>query len=160
MEKKEKMPFTYVDVKTIKSHNSNPWGLVYNGAITENKEGAVSIHSITYELNGLKIAANVYTPAGYDRAKSYPALVVAHPNGGVKEQVAGLYSQRMAEAGFICLEFDAAYQGASEGQPRSTDSLPTVSRTSIVLPIFWRNIRVSILPVSVFSASVAVAAIR
>mgnify|MGYP007041161875 CR=1 FL=1 len=70
MEKKEKMPFTYVDVKTIKSHNSNPWGLVYNGAITENKEGAVSIHSITYELNGLKIAANVYTPAGYDRAKS------------------------------------------------------------------------------------------
>ena len=64
MEKKEKMPFTYVDVKTIKSHNSNPWGLVYNGAITENKEGAVSIHSITYELNGLNIAANVYTPAG------------------------------------------------------------------------------------------------
>lgn len=55
MEKKEKMPFTYVDVKTIKSHNSNPWGLVYNGAITENKEGAVSIHSITYELNGMKI---------------------------------------------------------------------------------------------------------
>lgn len=121
MEKKEKMPFTYVDIKTIKSHNSNPWGLVYNGAITENKEGAVSIHSITYELNGLKIAANVYTPAGYDRAKSYPALVVAHPNGGVKEQVAGLYSQRMAEAGYICLAFDAAYQGASEGQPRSTD---------------------------------------
>lgn len=160
MEKKEKMPFTYVDIKTIKSHNSNPWGLVYNGAITENKEGAVSIHSITYELNGLKIAANVYTPAGYDRAKSYPALVVAHPNGGVKEQVAGLYSQRMAEAGYICLAFDAAYQEPVKGNRAVRTSLPTVSKTSIVLPIFWRNIRVSILPVSVFSASVAVAAIR
>ena len=110
-----------MDAKTIKSHNNNPWGLVYSNAITENKEEAVNIHSIAYELNGLKIAANVYTPAGYDKKKSYPALVVAHPNGGVKEQVAGLYSQRMAEAGYICLAFDAAYQGASEGEPRNTD---------------------------------------
>ena len=72
-------------------------------------------------LNGLQIAAHVYTPAGYDASKKYPALVVAHPNGGVKEQVAGLYSQRMAEQGYICLAFDAAYQGASGGTPRNTD---------------------------------------
>lgn len=81
----------------------------------------MNIHPISYNLNGLKIAANVYTPAGYDASKSYPALVVAHPNGGVKEQVAGLYSQRMAEQGYICLAFDAAFQGASEGEPRNTD---------------------------------------
>lgn len=117
----EKIPFAYVDAKTIKSHNSNPFGLVYSNAIKENVKGNVSILPITYDLNGLKISANIYVPATYDAAKSYPALVVAHPNGGVKEQVSGLYSQRMAEAGYICLAFDAAYQGASEGEPRNTD---------------------------------------
>lgn len=47
--------------------------------------------------------------------------MVAHPNGGVKEQVAGLYAQRLAEQGYITITADAAYQGASGGMPRSVD---------------------------------------
>lgn len=99
----------------------NPFGLVYKGAIMENVKGKVNIHPVTYTLNGLKIAANVYTPAGYEATKKYPAVVVAHPNGGVKEQVAGLYAQRLAEKGYITIAADASYQGASEGTPRNVD---------------------------------------
>lgn len=101
--------------------NKNPFGLVYDGAIVENVAGKVNIHPTTYKLHGLDIAANVYTPAGYDAAKKYPAVVVAHPNGGVKEQVAGLYAQRLAENGYIAIAADASYQGASGGEPRHTD---------------------------------------
>lgn len=101
--------------------NGNPFGLVYEGALTENAEGRVNIHAIQYPYRDFTAAANVYTPAGYDAGKAYPAAVVAHPNGGVKEQVAGLYAQKLAEAGYIALAFDAAYQGESGGEPRSTD---------------------------------------
>ena len=102
-------------------YRANPFTLAYEGAVTENVQGRVNIHPVTYELNGLHIAANVYTPANYDAKDKYPAIVVAHPNGGVKEQAAGLYAQRLAELGYITIVADAAYQGASGGQPRNVD---------------------------------------
>ena len=102
-------------------YRKNPFTLTYGGALTKNEPGKVNIHPVTYKLDGLDIAANVYTPANYDAAKKYPVVVVAHPNGGVKEQVAGLYAQRLADQGYITITADAAYQGASGGEPRNVD---------------------------------------
>ncbi len=107
----------------MKSFNGNPWELVYDGAITQNVKGKVNIRPVTYDLNGIEISANLYLPADYDEetSKKYPAITVAHPNGGSKEQVAGLYAQKLAEAGYITIAADASYQGASGGKPRLRD---------------------------------------
>ena len=115
------MVSTLAFVSVVHAAINNQFSLVYGEAIMENVKDKVNIHPVTYTLNGLKIAANVYTPAGYDASKKYPAVVVAHPNGGVKEQVAGLYAQRLAELGYITIAADASYQGASEGTPRNVD---------------------------------------
>jgi fermentation-respiration switch protein FrsA (DUF1100 family) len=114
-------PILRKENKKMNKEEKNTFGLVYDGALEKNEAGKVNIHQVRYLLHGLKIAANVYTPAGYDEKNSYPAVVVAHPNGGVKEQVAGLYAQRLAELGYVTMAFDASYQGQSEGEPRNTD---------------------------------------
>lgn len=102
--------------------SKNQFGLVYADALTENVPGQVNLKPVSYQNTyGIELAANLYLPAGFDESKSYSAIVVAHPNGGVKEQVSGLFAQKLAEAGHVTLAFEAAYQGASAGEPRQTD---------------------------------------
>jgi uncharacterized protein len=75
---------------------------------------------IAFDSSGLKLAGHLYVPDG-QAARHSPAVVVSHPAGGVKEQAAGLYAQRLAQEGFVTLAFDAAYQGESEGEPRGLE---------------------------------------
>lgn len=102
--------------------SENKFGLVYAVALEDNVPGGIELRPVTYKnFDGVELAANLYLPSEFDENKSLPAVIVAHPNGGVKEQVSGLFAQRLAEQGFVTLAFDAAYQGASAGTPRQTD---------------------------------------
>lgn len=76
---------------------------------------------VSYEVNGIKVAAHLYLPAGFDESKTYAAITCAHPNGGSKEQVSGLFAQRLAEMGYMTIAADARYQGGSDGLPRYRD---------------------------------------
>lgn len=110
-----------VNAAVLAEQRQTSFYLVYEGARAENLSGEVNILTVNYMLNGIDIAAHVYIPANYSPLQSYPTMVIAHPNGGVKEQVAGLYAKKLAEQGYISIVADAAYQGASGGLPRNVD---------------------------------------
>ena len=65
-----------------------------------------------------KIAGLLFLPKNFNENEKYPAIVICHPGGGVKEQCSSLYAWHLAQNGFIALAFDASHQGESEGLPR------------------------------------------
>ena len=52
---------------------------------------------VTFPNQLTSMAGILFTPANLDKTKTYPALAVAHPFGGVKEQTSGNYARKMAE---------------------------------------------------------------
>lgn len=73
---------------------------------------------VTFKKQDLKIAGLLFLPDNFNKNKKYPAIVVTHPGGGVKEQTSSLYAYSLSKAGFVTLSFDASHQGESEGLPR------------------------------------------
>jgi fermentation-respiration switch protein FrsA (DUF1100 family) len=67
----------------------------------------------------MKIAGNLFLPKDRKPGVGYPAIIVGHPMGAVKEQSSNLYAQKLAEQGFVTLAIDQSFWGESEGQPRN-----------------------------------------
>lgn len=79
-----------------------------------------------YRMN---IAGNLFLPNAIDGNRKYPAVIVGHPMGAVKEQSANLYAAKMAEQGFITLSVDLPFWGESDGQPRNAVAPELYSET-------------------------------
>ena len=79
------------------------------------------MEKVNFKSNNLNVVANMYFPENFEENHKYPAIVVNHPAGGVKEQTAGLYAEKLAELGYVTMAYDASYQGESEGSPHNLE---------------------------------------
>jgi uncharacterized protein len=73
---------------------------------------------VEFWSEGFKIIGNMFKPDNFKEGDKLAAVVMAGPMTGVKEQVAGLWADRLAKAGFVTLAFDHRNFGESEGTPR------------------------------------------
>src|SRR3954462_7720208 len=90
-----------------------------NGADNFYKSDKVTVEKVAFKNQyRMSIAGNLFVPKDANRGAKYPAIVVGHPMGAVKEQSADLYATKMAERGFVTLSLDLSFWGASDGEPR------------------------------------------
>lgn len=80
-----------------------------------------SVHIRNYDMYW-DIAADIHFPPNFDKSRKYPAIISAHPIASCKEQTSGnVYAPALANEGFVVIAFDASFQGASGGEPRSIE---------------------------------------
>ncbi len=84
------------------------------------KSNAVNVEKVSF-LNQykMKVGGNLFLPKDMKAGEKYPAIIVGHPMGAVKEQSANLYATKLAERGFVTLSLDLSFWGESEGEPRN-----------------------------------------
>ena len=100
------------EAKALKENN---WDKVFK------KSNKVDVKKVNFKNRyGITLVGDLYTPK--DANGKMPAVAVSGPFGAVKEQASGLYSQTIAERGFITLAFDPSYTGESGGEPRHVAS--------------------------------------
>lgn len=91
-----------------------------NGAANFYTSDKVNLQKVTFKSQyQMNVAGNLFTPGKIDPNRKYPAIIVGHPMGAVKEQSANLYATKMAEQGFVAMAIDLPFWGESDGQARN-----------------------------------------
>lgn len=80
------------------------------------------MNKVTFQSEDETIVGNLFLPASNTQGGKFPAVVVGGSWITVKEQMANLYAERLAEQGFAALAFDFRGYGESGGEPRQYES--------------------------------------
>lgn len=84
------------------------------------KSNSVKIEKVSFPNQyKMQVAGNLFLPKDMKEGETYPAIIVGHPMGAVKEQSANLYAIKIAERGFVTLSIDLSFWGGSDGEPRN-----------------------------------------
>lgn len=84
------------------------------------KSNSVNTEKVSFSNQyKMKVGARLFLPKELEEGRKYPAVIVGHPMGAVKEQSAGLYATKLAECGFVTLALDLSFWGESDGEPRN-----------------------------------------
>ena len=75
----------------------------------------MQIRDVSFVSDNITLSGHLRVP---EHPGPHPAVVLDGPLSGVKEQVTGLYADRIAEAGYVTLAFDHRNFGASGGTLR------------------------------------------
>ena len=70
---------------------------------------------VEFDADGIRLVGDLHAPSASGRM---PGLVLTGPFTGVRDQVSGLYAERLAAAGYVALAFDHRNFGESGGEPR------------------------------------------
>lgn len=91
-----------------------------NGANNFYKSDRLTTEKVSFNNQyRMKIVGNLFLPKDLKPGVRYPAIIVGHPMGAVKEQSSNLYAHKLAEQGFITLAIDQSFWGESDGQSRN-----------------------------------------
>ena len=93
-----------------------------NSEAVSEKNQINKMKKINFKSEGLNLVGNLYYPENYEAGKKYPTIISSGSWTTVKEQMAGLYAEKLSKKGFITLAFDFRNYGESEGEPRTYEN--------------------------------------
>ena len=104
------------------------------------KSDLVNVEKVSFSNQyKMKVVGNLFLPKNMKEGEKYPAIIVGHPMGAVKEQSANLYATKMAERGFVTLSI--CLFGVGVKVSRAMLFCPKCMRRILVLqPIFWVHV--------------------
>ncbi|MBD2158786.1 alpha/beta hydrolase [Leptolyngbya sp. FACHB-16] len=105
----------------------------------------MKIRTTGFDSKGLKCSVTFYTPDEAASGDRYPAIVMAHGIGLIKEMGLPQFAEFFVQAGFVVTLFDYRYMGASEGEPRE-QMLPSEQHEDYRNAITWTQLQPEVDP--------------